>query len=77
MNDETMPCYECLGGWYETFLRPYETTGGNGQSLIIENVPHEICCKCGDVCFSVKASRIIETARKESGVIYKKYLRKK
>jgi YgiT-type zinc finger domain-containing protein len=72
-----IPCFECANGFYETILRPYETTGGNGQILIIENVPHEICDKCGDICFSMKARRMIETARKESGVIYKKHLRHK
>lgn len=71
------PCFECADGFYETVLRPYETTGGNGELLIIENVPHKICNECGDTCFSANASKMIETARKNSGVVYKKYLRRK
>lgn len=65
-------CFECENGILRTILLPYETTNGRGELLIVPAVPHEVCDKCGDICFQATASRMIEAARVATGVKYRR-----
>lgn len=60
-----MECFECEFGHYVTKKAVYVATLFDGQQVRVPDVPHEICNRCGDVCFTFAASVMIEDAISE------------
>lgn len=70
-----IPCFECQDGHYEDIIKQYVSHDSTGKQWIVENVPHMTCDKCGEVCFSGKASRMIDFALAEQGFPFRKRAR--
>lgn len=59
----SVPCFECKYGHYETELHPYPLyllSFDKESAAIIPDVPHEVCDKCGDVCFGGGGLKVID-----------------
>ena len=66
------PCFECDDGTIRLVRKPYETTGGKGEPMTIQDVPIWTCDHCGDESFDANGTRIIEEARIAAGVKYRR-----
>lgn len=71
-----LKCFECEGGEYVTVPLLYPVQIAEGKSLLIKDVPHEICRLCGDMVFGHDASEMIDDAREANGVVFRKRLRR-
>ena len=71
IKKDNFQCFDCETGFLEKQLKDYKTTDGKGELLVVPNVPHYICDKCGESCLDSEASSMIEKARKKTGVKYK------